>query len=53
MKQKICHMQHESGQSTSECYMCVHRRVCKMLASVEKLDLPHPFTIEFECEFYK
>ena len=53
MKQEICHTQHESGQSTSECNLCGHRRVCKMLAAVENLDLPHPFTVEFECEFYK
>ena len=53
MSKKIVHVQRSKNASTSECNLCEHGRVCRMLQTMENLDLPYPFTVEFECKSYK
>lgn len=53
MSRKIKHKQHSAGSTTSECNTCVHDNVCRRHNEIRDLRIPYPYTVAFECEFYK
>ena len=43
---------HPSGASGT-CQNCSSCDICTRVIKIKKLDLPKPYTIQFDCEYYK